>query len=88
MSRVHAIQPLSLISHVSNARNQIKLQAYQREYARQKRAPGRRKVGKAEWEMLEELYMHKFRLMAMESLPPISNTAVAQCVPPIFVIRY
>ena len=88
MSRVHAIQPLSLISHVSNARNQIKLQAYQREYARQKRAPGRRKVGKAECKLLEEQHTHKCRLMAMENLPHCSNMAVSQCIPSIVVIRY
>ena len=88
MSHVHAIQPLSLISHVSNARNQIKLQGYQREYAWQKRAPGHQKVGKAERKLLEERYAHKRRLMAMENLLHCSNTAVSQCIPSIVVIRY
>ena len=79
---------LSLMSHVSNTRNQVKLQAYQRDYAQQKQAHGHRKVGKAERKLLEERHAHKRQLMAMENLPPCSNTAISQCIPSIVVIRY
>jgi len=46
-----------------NFRNREKLQAYQREYARRKRAPGNRKVSKAERQLLEEQYVKKQSLM-------------------------
>lgn len=62
-----------------NFRNQAKLQAYQREYARKKRAPGRRKVSKVVRYLLEEEYVEKRTLMEMEGLSQIPNTA-SQCV--------
>jgi hypothetical protein len=43
-----AFSMLSQMTHIPNPRNKVKLQAYKREYARQKQAPGRRKVSKAE----------------------------------------
>jgi hypothetical protein len=65
-----------------NFRNKAKLQAKQREYARRKRAPGRRKVSKAERQLLEERYSKKKKLVVeMEGLlktPP--SAALSQCV--------
>jgi hypothetical protein len=63
-------------------RNKDKLQAYQREYARQKRAPGRRKVSKAERALLEERHRQKHRLRVMEDLLPSSEATFGQCVCP------
>jgi hypothetical protein len=63
-----------------NFRNQAKLQAYQREYARRKRAPGRRKVSKEERQLLEEQYVKKQSLMEMEGLLQTSSTALSQYV--------
>jgi hypothetical protein len=56
------------------------LQAYQREYARQKRAPGRRKVSKAERQLLEEQYVKKQLLVEMEGPSQPPTTAPSQCV--------
>ena len=47
-------------------RNQARLQAYQRVYARKKRAPGRRKISKAERQLLEERHVEKQSLMEIE----------------------
>jgi hypothetical protein len=63
-----------------NFRNQAKLQAYQREYARRKRAPGHRKVSKAERQLLEEHYVKKRSLMETEGLPRSLRTAHSPCV--------
>ena len=57
-------------------RNRAKLQDYQREYARRKRAPGLRKVSKAERQLLEEQYVKKRLLVRMEG----PSTAHSQCV--------
>ena len=46
-------------------RNKAKRQAYQREYAREKRAPGRRKVSKVERAQLEDKHWHKSLLWRM-----------------------
>jgi hypothetical protein len=59
-----------------NCRNRQKLQKYQREYARRKRAPGLRKVSKAERRLLEEQYAKKELLMEREG----PRTAYSQCV--------
>jgi hypothetical protein len=56
------------LSSTTNIRNQVKLRDNQREYARRKRAPGRRKVSKAERQLQEERYMKKKSLMEMEGL--------------------
>jgi hypothetical protein len=61
-------------------RNKVKLQAYQREYAQRKRAPGRRKVSKAERAVLEEQHMQRHQLMEMEGVLPCSKAAFGQCV--------
>jgi hypothetical protein len=63
-----------------NYRNQAELQAYQREYARRKRAPGHRKVSKVERQLLEEQYVKKQSLMETEGLSKTPSTAVSQCV--------
>src|SRR6266571_3861010 len=44
-------------------RNKEKLRAYQREYARQKRAPGHRKVSRAEHALLEEKHVQRHNLL-------------------------
>ena len=64
-----------------NSRNKAKLQAYQREYARQKRAPGRRKISKTERQLLEEQYVKTQALMEMEGTSKNLNNAPSQCVP-------
>lgn len=64
-----------------NSRNKAKLQAYQREYARQKRAPGRRKISKTERQLLEEQYVKTQALMEMEGPSKNLNNAPSQCVP-------
>jgi hypothetical protein len=74
-----AFSTLSRMSCVSIPRNKDKLQAYQREYARQKRAPGRRKVSKAERALLEEQHVQRHRLMEMEDLLACSKAAFGQC---------
>ena len=63
-------------------RNRDRLQAYQREYSRRKRAPGRRKVSKAERALLEEQHKQKHQFMAMEDLLPCSKAAFGPCVCP------
>jgi hypothetical protein len=57
-----------------NIRNQAKLQARQREYARRKRAPGLRKVSKVERQLLEKRYAEKQSLMEMEGLSQAPST--------------
>ena len=64
-----------------NSRNKAKLQAYQREYAQQKRAPGRRKISKTERQLLEEQYVKTQALMEMEGTSKNLNNAPSQCVP-------
>jgi hypothetical protein len=66
-------------------RNKAKLQAYQREYARQKRAPGRRKVSKEKRALLEENHLQKCQLLEIEGLGPSpeTRTTLLQCVPPL-----
>jgi hypothetical protein len=66
-------------------RNKAKLQAYQREYARQKWAPGRRKVSKEERALLEENHLQKRQLLEIEGLGPSPKTptTLLQCVPPL-----
>lgn len=59
-------------------RNREKLQGYQREYARQKRAPGRRRVSKVERQLLEEHYTEKQSLIEMEGASQTSGTALSQ----------
>ena len=67
-------------------RNQAKLRAYQREYARQKRAPGRRKVSKAERELLEDQYVKKQALIGVEGQSKPPNTSFSQYVRPSLII--
>jgi hypothetical protein len=67
-------------------RNKVKLQAYQREYARWKRAPERRKVGKAERAVLEEQHMQRHQLMEMEGVLLCSKAALARAFVPLPVI--
>ncbi|KAI9431400.1 hypothetical protein H4582DRAFT_2082573 [Lactarius indigo] len=50
---------------------------YQREYARRKRAPGYRKVSKAERALLEERCAQRCMLMAVEDLPKCSKAALS-----------
>src|ERR1700761_2431081 len=57
---------LSILTHAPFPRNKVKLQAYQREYSWQKRAPGLRKVSKKERVLLEEQWIQKHQLMEME----------------------
>lgn len=64
---------LSQMIRVPIPRNMVKLQAYQRDYARQKRAPGRRKVSKAERALLEEQHVQKRQLMDQEDLSVCSK---------------
>jgi hypothetical protein len=63
-----------------NFRNQAKLQAYQREYAWWKRAPGCWKVSKAERQLLEEQYVKKQLLMETEGPSQTSSTALSQYI--------
>ena len=70
----------SILTHAPIPRNKVKLQAYQREYARQKLAPGRRKVSKKERALLEEQWVQKHQLMEMEGLPAYPKAAFVQCV--------
>ena len=63
-----------------NFRNQAKLQAYQQEYAWWKRAPGRRKVSKAERQQLEEQYVKRQALMEIEGPSKTPSTALSQYV--------
>ena len=63
-----------------NFRNQAKLQAYQQEYAWQKQAPGRWKVSKAEWQLLEERYVKKQVLMATEGQSKPQRTSLSQYI--------
>jgi hypothetical protein len=76
----YCIVPLALRDEIP--RNKDKLQAYQREYAQRKRAPGHRKVGKAKRTLLEEQHAQKHQLMEMEVLPACSKAAFGQCVCP------
>ena len=69
-----------------NFRNQEKLRAYQREYARQKRAPGRRKVSKAERQLLEDQYVKRQALMGAEGPSKSSSTSFSQYVLPSLII--
>jgi hypothetical protein len=66
----------------------VRLQAYQREYARKKRAPGRRKVSKVERALLEENYSHKRRLLKTKGLGPGQKSALPPCVllPHVFLL--
>ena len=63
-------------------RNKAKLQAYQQEYARQKRAPGRRKVSKEERELLEENHLRKRQILEIEGVEPSpkTRTTLLPCV--------
>jgi len=63
-----------------NFRNQAKLQAYQQEYERRKRAPGHRKVSKVERQLLEEQYVEKQSIMKAVDLPKTPGTALFQFV--------
>ena len=56
------------------------LQAYQREYAQWKQAPGHRKVSKVERQLLEEQYVRKQSLMEMEGPSRTPSIAVSQCI--------
>ena len=57
------------------------LRDQQREYARRKRAPGRRKVSKAERQLLEEQYSNKKKLVeAADDQLPIPGIALSRCV--------
>jgi len=56
------------------------LQAYQQGYAWRKRAPGRRKVSKAERQLWEEQYVAKQLLMELEGPSKALSTAHSQCV--------
>jgi hypothetical protein len=69
-----------------NFRNQAKLRAYQREYAWQKRAPGRRKVSKAERELLEDQYVKKQELIGAEGQSKPSSASFSQYVLPSLII--
>ena len=71
---------LSVLTHAPFPRNKVKLQAYQREYSRQKRAPGLRKVSKKERVLLEEQWIQKHQLMEMEGLPTYPKAAFVQYV--------
>ena len=70
----------STLTHAPIPRNKVKLQAYQREYAWQKRAPGCRKVSKEERALLEEQQLQKHQLMEMGDLPAYPKAAFVQCV--------
>ena len=70
----------SVLTHAPIPRNKVKLQAYQREYAWQKLAPGRRKVSKKERALLEEQWVQKHQLMEMEGLPAYPKAAFVQCI--------
>ncbi len=61
-----------------NFRNREKLQAYQREYAQQKRAPGRRKVSKAEQQLLKENYVEMQSFVKIEGASQTPSTALSQ----------
>jgi hypothetical protein len=74
-----AFSMLSQMTHIPNPRNKVKLQAYKQEYARQKRAPSRRKVSKAERTLLEEQHVQKHRLIEMEGLPAFLKATFGQC---------
>ncbi len=66
-------------------RNKEKLQAYQREYAQQKRAPRHRKVSRAERALSEEKHVQRHNLLtAVEDLLPCSKAAIGLCVCPSF----
>ena len=66
-------------------RNKEKLRAYQWEYAWQKRAPGHRKVSRAERALLEEKHVQRHNLLtAAEDLLPCSKAAIGLCVCPSF----
>lgn len=56
---------LRLIFMFQIIRNKAKRQAYQQEYAREKRAPGRQKVSKVERAQLEDKHWHKSLLWRM-----------------------
>ncbi|KAH9020122.1 hypothetical protein EDB85DRAFT_1896310 [Lactarius pseudohatsudake] len=66
---------------VEDEESSILSKAYQREYAQRKRAPGRRKVSKAERALLEERHVQRRMLMAVEDLPQCSKAAedLPQC---------
>ncbi|KAN0128685.1 hypothetical protein V8E53_013504 [Lactarius tabidus] len=57
-------------------RKKVEHQAYQWEYAQQKRALGRRKISKAEHSLLEKWQVQKCLLMKMEDLPVSQKAAV------------
>src|SRR6266702_4496777 len=66
-------------------RNKEKLQAYQQEYARQKRAPRHRKVSRAERALSEEKHVQRHNLLtAAEDLLPCSKAAIGLCICPSF----
>ena len=69
-------------------RNRAKLQDYQREYARRKRAPGLRKVSKAERQLLEEQYVKNQLLIGTEGPSQPPSTAHSQCVISSLVIWF
>ncbi|KAF8262975.1 hypothetical protein EI94DRAFT_1807967 [Lactarius quietus] len=62
--------------------NKVKLQVYQQEYAQRKRAPGHRKLSKAERVLLEEQQVQKSQLMKMEDLPVRPRAAFDRCISP------
>jgi hypothetical protein len=61
-------------------RNKDRLQAYQREYARERRAPGRRKVSRMQRQLLEADHSRKCRLLKREGLRTSSKAAFPPCV--------
>lgn len=67
------------------SRNQDKLQAYQREYVQRKRAPGRRKISKAQQALLEEQHSRVHWLMETEGIP---KSTFSRCVSPLFSCRF
>ena len=66
--------------HSTHFRNQPKLQAYQREYAQRKRAPGRQKVSKADRQLLEERYVKTKSLLEIGGLSEAPGTTLSSCV--------
>ncbi|KAH9012162.1 hypothetical protein EDB85DRAFT_2159236 [Lactarius pseudohatsudake] len=66
------------ISVICNRLTPAHRDAYQREYAQRKRAPGRRKVSKAERALLEEKHAKRHELMAAEDLPQCSKAALSR----------
>jgi hypothetical protein len=62
-------------------RNKARLQAYQREYARERRAPGRQKVSRMQRQLLEADHSRKCRLLRREGLHTSSKAAPPRVFP-------